>query len=316
MKEWFKKQYLWLRSFYFIEEGGKEVFDTKRMKYHASIIVGLIILLQIFSSEDESILGKSFRPFDKSESSQKMSKVGDAEALVTAHEKEALAQGRVVKTGVSFRPTKISYNARQVFERTEAQGLTTPIPSGTNFVGKLVNGIDTRQENQTLKVILPYGGGHPSGGSIPRHSVLLGNASYAGGDRVQIRFNRIVYPSGEEFRIDALALSSGDYTPGLIGEHHSETDMRVAGSLGLTIVSAAADVLTQRTAFGGNPYGMGFAQPSATMRNAGLQGVSQVSKQEAEKIGSKMQSKEEYLTVHSGGDLIVGLLTPFKGEAL
>jgi hypothetical protein len=61
---------------------------------------------------------------------------------------------------------------------------------------------------------------------------------------------------------------------------------------------------------------MGMAQPDSTMKNAALQGVSQVTKQEAERVGSKMQDKEEYLTVMTGGDLIISLLIPFKGEAL
>ncbi len=316
MKSWIKKIFGKIKSYYFIEEGGKQVINSKQVKYTFSILVGLTTIFQIFRPEDDSILGKSFKPFDSTEKKHAKMNPGNADALVNAHDQEARAQSHKASGRVLVRPTKLAYNARQVFERTEAQGLMSPIPSGTNFIGKLINGVDTREDNQVLKVILPYGGRHPSGGSIPKDSVLLGNASYSGGDRVHIRFTRIIYPSGQEYKIDAQALSSGEYTPGVIGEHHSETDLRVAGSLGLTLVSAATDVLTQRTTFGGNPYGIGIAQPTATMRNAGLQGVSHVSKQEAERYGSKMQSKEEYLTVHTGGDLIIGLLTPFKGEAL
>ena len=82
------------------------------------------------------------------------------------------------------------------------------------------------------------------------------------------------------------------------------------------MLSAVTDVMTQRTEHGSNPYGLGTAQPDATMRNATLQGVSQVTKQESERVGSKMKDKEEYLTVMTGGDLIISLLTQFKGEPL
>lgn len=308
-KPWLKK----VKSYFFIEEGGKTVIDSKRVKYTFAILVGVTTLFQVLMPEDSSLLTKSFKPLDSEEEKTQAHKPTDAEDLVNAHDREARNQPPAIRRS-SVKPMKLTYNARQVFDRTEAQGLTTPIPSGTNFVGKLINGIDTRQDNQVLKVSLPYGGTHPSGGKIPRDSVLLGSASYSGGDRVYIRFNRVIYPNGQEYRIDAQALSSGDYTPGLIGYHHSETDLRVAGSLALTIVSAGTDVLTQRTMYGANAYGMGMNQPNPTMGNAALQGVSQVTKQEAERVGSKMQSKEEYLTVPTSGDLIVSLLTPFKGE--
>lgn len=313
--KWIKKMWGKLASYYLIREGGKNVLNLRRVKYTLSTIVSVAVLIFFFRPEDDSVLSKSFRPFESSNKSNLKKLPGNAEGLVDAHDREARAsQGQAVRpTGI--KPLKLTYNGKQVFERTEAQGLVTPIPSGTNFVGKLINGIDTRGDNQLLKVTLPYGGMHPSGGKIPKDSILLGSASYSGGDRVYIRFSRVIYPSGQEYRIDAQALSSGDYTPGLIGNHHSETDLRVAGSLALTMVSAGADVLTRRTAMGNTPYGMAMAQPDSTMDNAALQGVSQVTKQEAERIGSKMKDKEEYLTIHTGGDLIVSLLTPFKGES-
>lgn len=316
MKAWFKKVFGKFKSCYFDDEGGKSVINQRLVKYTFSILIGIATLIQIFLPQDDSVLGKSFKPFENEEKGVTKIKADNGEAIVNAHGLEARATLNTSTGKVRGKGMKLTYNGRQVFERTETQALLTPIPSGTNFIGKLVNGIDTRQDNQTLKVILPYGGSHPSGGKIPKDSVLLGSASYSGGDRVYLRLNRIIFPSGQEFRVDAQALSSGDYTPGLIGVHHSETDLRVVGSLGLTMVSAVTDVMTQRTVYGSNPYGIGMAQPDATMKNATLQGVSQVAKQEAERAGSKMQDKEEYLTVMTGGDLIISLLTPFKGEPL
>lgn len=315
MKQWFIGIMVKIKYVFFVDEGGKSVLNVKRIKFIFSGVVGATIIFQIFMPQDSSILGKSFKPFENSEKIEAQINSDSGESIVNAHSLEAQnQQGK--PTGVRFKPIKLTYNARQVFERTEAQGLLTPIPSGTNFIGKLISGIDTRQDNQTLKVTLPYGGSHPSGGKIPRDSVLIGSATYSGGDRVYIRFNRIIFPNGGEYRLDAQGLSSGDYTPGLVGVHHSETDLRVAGSLGLTMISAATDVMTQRNLYGANPYGMGMTQPNPTMKNATLQGVSQITKQESERVGSKMQEKDEYLTVLTGGDLIVSLLTPFKGEPL
>jgi len=315
MKQIFKEKWDWVKSFFLIDEGGKKVLHTKRLKYISSSIVGAIILTQILMTKDDSVLGKSQKGFESGDKPYGLVTNDQGVSIVNAHNKEAQTQVQASK-GHQIKPVKLTYNGRQVFERQESQGLLSPIPSGTNFIGKLVTGIDTRQDNQTIKVILPYGGSHPAGGKIPKDSIILGSVSFSGGDRVYLRLNRIIFPNGTEYKIDAQGLSSSDYTPGLMGINHSETDLRVAGAIGLSLISAGADVMTQRTALGGNPYGMAVAQPDATFKNAGLQGVSQVTKQEAERVGSEMQEKEEYLTVQTGGDLIVSLLTPFKGESL
>lgn len=305
----------WLQSVYLQKEGGKNVINQKSLKYTFSILIGLTALVQIFRPEDDSFLSKSHRPFESNETIEQIQARDRAENLVNAHDSEARAN----QSGGTnrARPPKLVYNGRQVFERDEKEGSLTSLPSGTNFIGKLINGIDTREPNQVLKVILPYGARSSSGGTIPRDSILLGNVNYGGkGNRVYARFNRIIFPTGREYKIDAQALSSGDYTPGLIGEHHSQADLRMAGSLGLTMISAATDVLTERATHGGmNQFGQVAVEPKPNMRNAALQGVSQVSKQEAQRHTEEMQNEQEYITVQTGGDLIVSLLTPFKGES-
>jgi hypothetical protein len=190
----------------------------------------------------------------------------------------------------------------------------TPLPSGTNFIGKLLSGIDTRGSEQVAKVILPYGARHPSGGSIPRNTILQGPVSTNGGEKIFIRFNRVIYPNGKEYKIDAQALNSADYSPGLVGVKQSNADLRMVSSIGLTMVSAGADVLTQRSMIGANPYAIGIAQPDATASNAVLQGVSQVTKQEAQKQAQEPQNAEDYTTLSPDTDLIVSLLSPYKEE--
>lgn len=318
MKKIWRKFIDLFKNYYSYEEGAKRVVNTKRLKHTFSSLIGLLILVQIFMPKDDSLLGKSYKPFDESGNDQEgveVSESGGAQAVIHAHENDARNQKKVI---VRLKGPPLVYNARQVFERQDAEGSLTPLPSGTNFIGKLVNGIDTREGNQTMRVTLPYGASHPSGGSIPRESILLGTASYQGkGDRVYIRFNRAIFPSGEEFKIDAQALSSADYTPGLPGENHSQSDMRMIGSLGLTMVSAAAEVLTQKSPLSGmNQLGQVVVEPKPNLRNAALQGISQTSKEEASRHAEVAKGQEEYLTVEAGGDLIVSLLTPFKGENL
>ena len=212
----------------------------------------------------------------------------------------------------------VVYSGKQVLERTGTDGLLNPLPSGANFIGKLASSVDTREQGQVVKVTLPYGGRHPKGGSLPRNAILYGTSVPEGeSEKVFIRFHKVIFPDGKECRIDAQALNSADYSPGIVGIKHSNTDLKMASSMGLTMVSAASDVLTQRSGFqalGGIP--MGVDSPDATMKNAILQGVSQVSRQEAQKQAQDLGNVPDYVTVPEGADLIINLLSPFNGEAI
>ncbi len=85
--------------------------------------------------------------------------------------------------------------------------------------------------------------------------------------------------------------------------------------MGLTMVSAASDVLTKKTALGGlNQDGQTTIVAEATMENALLQGVSKVSEKEATRQAKELESEQAFVTVDAGSDLIVSLLSPFKGE--
>lgn len=319
MKTFLKKVKSRISSFFFIEEGGKKVLRSKRVKILSSVLIFLICCFQIIFTDENSTLGKSYRPFTDNEESKEVlvDSLGNTIELESKEDAEKLANETKTRTNrqnVSHKPKQLVYSAKQVIEPTNGQGLMTPLPSGTNFIGKLLNGIDTREPNHVAKVILPYGGKHPSGGIIPRNAILQGTVTSNGSEKVFIRFNRVIYPNGREYKIDAQALSSGDYSPGLVGVRQSNADLRMVGSIGLTMVSAGADVLTQRSMIGVNPYAIGIAQPDATASNAVLQGVSQVTKQEAQRQAQEPQNAEDYVTLTADSDLIVSLLSPYKEE--
>lgn len=218
--------------------------------------------------------------------------------------------------GGALKGIQLIYSGKQVIDRgNEADGTMKAIPSGTNFIGKLLTSIDSRSQGLQARVILPYGINHSQGGSIPRNSTLTGQvtADIESG-KIFIRFMKVIFPDGKEYKLDAQALTSSDYSPGLLGVVHSNVDTRMAGSVALTMISAAADVLTQRTMMGGQmPMGIGVSSPEPTTKNALLQGVSQLTKQEAQKQTQSAQNATEYVTLPQDSDLIVSLLSPFIG---
>jgi hypothetical protein len=293
----------------------------KRLKLVFASLIVTTCGYQILYTEENSSLGKSFKPLISGDVANPgiESDKNNSIILESKHQAEQFEKTNRVYNRNSegkFRPKHLVYSAKQVIEPSQGQGLATPLPSGTNFIGKLLNGIDTREPNQVTKVTLPYGARHNNGGSLPKNSILLGTATSNGSDKVFIRFNKVIYPNGDEFKIDAQALNSGDYSPGLVGVQQSNADLRMVGSIGLTMVSAGADVLTQRSMIGANPYAMGIAQPDSTAQNAMLQGVSQVTKQEAQKQAESPQKSQDYVSVYPDSDLIISLLTPFKEEKI
>jgi hypothetical protein len=309
----------WFKDYYIEQEGGKNRPKIVSLKVTGCNLLALFSLSFLFTPEDDSYTGRSDKPFTEKggvEGETKVSESKNAKSVIDAHEADARRKSPAIK---KVRSAPLVYNARQVFERQDlGSGTLTPLPSGVNCIGKLINGIDTRETNQTMRAVLPYGASHPSGGSIPRDSIILGSISYQGkGDRAYIRFNRVIFPDGSEYKIDAQALSSADYAPGLIGETHGQGDMRMIGSLGLTMASAAAEVLTEKSPLGGiNALGQVAVEAKPNLKNAALQGISQASKDEAGRHAEVAKNQEEYLTINAGGDLIVSLLTTFRGEPL
>jgi len=215
------------------------------------------------------------------------------------------------RTRKSFAPKNIKYKATQVIGRDDTDFAGNAIPIGTNFIGKLLTAIDSRDQGQFIKVLLPYGGAYKGRGSIPKNSMLFGTIHYPGrGEKIFIKFNRGIYPDGREFKIEAQALNSKNYSSGLIGNHHGTAGIRIATTLGLSMISGMTSVLTAKEVLGTSDV----VTPKATMKNAMLHGVSKVTEMESQRQAAELaQDNIEYVTVEAGSDMIISLTKTFKG---
>jgi hypothetical protein len=310
-----------IRTLFFSIDGKKEVLNTFRIKVFGVSLFFIFTATEFFWPKDETSLTNSNTQFVTSiNSSQKLgnSKSQRAREIIEEHQADYEAQRRSMKgqRNMPLVPANVNLNAKQVITRTGLPGTMPPLPSGTNFIGELLNGIDTRNQNQVIKVLLPYGARHKSGGFIPKNTILLGQVNYSGqGEKVFITFDRAIFSNGKEYKISAQGLGSKDYSPGLIGDFHGNADLRIAAAMGLTMVSAASNVMITKKTIGGiNENGQTTVVPEATMENAMLNGLSKVSQQEATRQAQELEQKEEYLTVDAGSDLIISLFTPFIGE--
>lgn len=301
------------RKFFLVKDGGKEVLRTKR----TMLVVALVVLMGvgvtlIFSEQDDtSFFGKTDKPIVANEEAPATDPkaAGTVGSLLKNSESKGTRSRAPRREGGGM---KINYRAKQVLVSEGAFDSARTIPMGTNLIGKTLTTIDTRDANQLVKVLLPYGGRFSGGGEIPKNSIVFGQVSYGGkGKKVFIKFSKGILPSGEEFSIEAQALSSGDYSPGVSGRFHGNADLRIASTLGLTMVAGMSDVLTEKESLGGSALQSGSVTPKATMKNAVMHGVSQVAQSEAQRQAEEIGNEQEYVTVDAGTDLIVSLLRAF-----
>ena len=207
----------------------------------------------------------------------------------------------------NLKAEQVNYKAQQVIVRVDA---IDGLPAGSNFIGKTLTSIDSRQLDQLVKVILPYGGKGKGESYIQQNSVLMGIATYPSkGEKIFIKFTKGISSDGKEFELEAQALNPKDYSAGVVAEYFGQTDMRIAKSLGLTMLSGATDVLTERESIGGPMAGEVVARP--TLGNALYHGVSQVAQVEANRQAEKIGDEQGYVILPSGGDLIINLTKAF-----
>ena len=303
----------WFKTFAFIEDGGKRRFNFINVGGVFGVSFALLFAGFQFAF-DQPPAGIS-KKVDKKIITNGVTVKSDLPTQTSSNlpiqDANSINPNEKIVPRNSNSPIKISYRAKQVLVRTDIKDLKKGLPTGSNIIGKLLSAIDSRDLSGPIKVLLPYGASFKGEQFIEKNSLLIGRASYSGkGERIFLSFDKAITPSGEEKSIMATALDSADYANGLIGEVHSETTMRVAGTLGLTMISSMTDVLTEKTAHGE----FGSTTPNSTMKNAVLQGVSKVSEMEAGRQAEAMAQTPPYVTLEAGADLIISLNSSFGLE--
>jgi hypothetical protein len=229
------------------------------------------------------------------------------DAIVRAdHPEQTDGSGR----GARPRGEPMKYKAPQIIERPGGDP-DRKLPIGSSFIGRLISGIDTREANQMVRVSLPYGGSFDHDRKIEKGSMIFGRASYPGdGEKAYIQFNRLLFPDGHEFKIQAEALSPRDYTPGLAGNEHDGAGDRIFATTGLTMLSGITDALTEKEEMGV----LGATTPKANLHNALMNGFAKSTESEAEREGDQIKNSKDFVTIPAGTDIIVSLTETFHGE--
>lgn len=311
-----------IRDFFLEEDLKKQTKIRKRNTFFFGFLSSLLAFVSIMSkvlNQDTSMLEQSDSSFNFS--NNKEARISVYDENLKRHfingqkyeQNENLSNTpRTQKNAAIYnRKKQIIYKATQVIDRGSSSGSDSLIPQGTNMIGRLLTSIDTREMEQSYKVFLPYGGNFKEGAEIPKGSILFGKVRYSGkGTKVFLTFTKGIYPDGREFEIQAQALNSRDYSPGITGDFHGQASSRIAATLGLSAISGAAAILTQRDAIGLT----GMTLPKANLENALYGGVSQAAQSEAQRQLQSLNDSEEYVTVDAGKDLIINLTGVYRTQ--
>ena len=310
-----------IRTFFLKKEADKEVLNQKRLIGAVALVLAIGTTFILFSNTngDSSVVVSSNAPIvvdttDQTQDSAPISSKVTGLLQASQDKEKVVAQTPTIKPRRRAKiPTQhvvlnIKYRAPQVIERKGNP--TSKLSIGSNLVGKLLTSIDTREGEQLYKVLLPYGGKGKRGEGLPKNTILFGNITYPNhGKKVFMRFTKALLPDGKEAVFQAQALNTKDYSPGLEGKFHSGATSRIAATLGLTMVSAFTDTLTEKQVSGSE----GVVTPKATVKNALYQGISKASAAEAPRQAEELSKVQAYVTVPAGREMIVNLLATYRG---
>jgi hypothetical protein len=286
---------------FYREEGGKKKLVIEKAGIAFSLISGpLIVLYFLLTPANTAYIGKTTKVLSNPSPNQPASTVPQNYGI-------PVHQGPVVggKSVITSRPRslqEIKFAAKQILLR-EDSNLGYGFSPGSNLIGELQSTIDTRDSAQTVRVVLPYGGKSKDGSSeLPRGTMLLGAVRYPGkGEKVFIQFQQAVLPEGKVVKLAAIALDPKDYSTGLTGDIQSQAKSRALSVMGLGVVSAMGNVLTEKEAMG--QYQV---EAKANMKNALLSGAGKAAEVEASRLQGQGEI-EDYLQVDAGTAVVISL---------
>ncbi len=195
-----------------------------------------------------------------------------------------------------------NYNTSMVVSRHGGNS-KLELHAGTHLRVRIVEKFITSQEAAPVLGKIMEDATTESGLSIPKDSLLYGDASYQkASGRAVIQFKKISYPSGEVRTIQANVISP-DGMAGLEGSIHSDGVKNSAGQIITTFVGGLAAGSMQRDLLGNSTGGI---------TNGLLQAASDTAKDRAQKYGESLKESREWIEVASGTECEAVIQQSFK----
>jgi hypothetical protein len=318
IKKWwnklsFKKSVggLWNRvaGYYTVAEGGKNRINFEKFLISGSFLMCPLLIVYFFASgENTAYVGRT--PNSLTVSKSQPSPNHSPRTAPNNYNYPVQQNADVVGGAKPSGPPKghdggqksVKLAAKQVLIREDAN-LGYGFHVGSNLIGELQSTVDTRDPNQVVRVVLPYGGKSRDGSAeLPRGTLLLGQVSYQGkGEKVFIQFQQAILPEGKAIKIAAIALDPKDYSTGLGGEIQSQAKSRALSVMGLSAVAAMGNVMTEKESMG-----LYQVEAKASAKNALLAGVAKSAEVEAGRLQEQTEA-QDYVQVDAGTAVVVSL---------
>ena len=128
---------------------------------------------------------------------------------------------------------------------------------------------------------------------IPENSTLIG-VGKSGEDRLFIEFQKIVFPTGETYKVRAQAFESDDKIQGIKGSIVGTRSKKMMMAMGPGFLGGMADGLRENTS------GSYFSTQKPTTRDAALAGASKAALDQSEAYLEEMKKSPNIIQVKSG----------------
>lgn len=271
-------------------DGFKKFLFSRSGKISVGSLLGVVILcLLIFGPDGD---GNSESSGFKAGTT---GLTGPASLPMTTFLPEYLDDGLGVRSDkTTFRPRPVrtpKLTGPQLVPRI----LRLNLPEGALAEAELVTGAKTGPVKARLLTDLKSQFGERL---LPLGSVLIGSAQ-ASGDRLNIQFSKSVLPDGDLLKVSALALDSGDKTPGIKGSFITKQGLLLAGSVALNTLGGVAEGLQENEAMGA-----GVVRKS-NLRNATLNGASRATLDQARELTQSFRENSKDIAVSAGTKIFV-----------
>lgn len=197
-----------------------------------------------------------------------------------------------------------SRSANQVIRRGEGgNDPTSALPLGSTIPVRLVNAIlSTNSASPVIAEVTQdvYVHGYLS---VPAGTRAIGGAHFdEASRRIQLRFQNLVYPEGDQHQIQAAGMMP-DGSAGVAGELHSGEEKRQFGRILGSLVGGVADGMIERQTGGA----LGIPYEPGSIKNGILSGVTRTAQDQTKEWAEDLGRTKPYMTLQAGEPLVLFL---------
>lgn len=198
------------------------------------------------------------------------------------------------------------YAASQIIKRGSSPYDVLPI--GTYLRVRLIGNVESADQQSPVIAVVTENSLSPGGAEvIPRGTRVMGQGQVdAARERLQVAFNTLVMPEGEQYSFSGLA-AMPDGSSGITGDFSSGKFKRYASQFVGNFIGGMAEGLKDRDSKGQ----MGIPFEPGSLKNGALNGVAQSSLDFAKSSSEEMGRAKPSMRLSEGQDFVIYLSREF-----